>query len=368
MKKLLTLALTFLAPLAQASGATDPLQPVYDFIRQQPGDVALEVRSVAPDGTQKKLLSHNAAQPMPLASSMKIVVLAAYARAVAAGTLRPDQTVTLSEWESFYVLLDGGAHAASLKALNIPADAYGRAQDPQQKVTLDTLARFMIETSDNAATDALLFRLGEKAVSDTIRALGLKGQGDIGPLAGIFTAWDREGAAYLKLSPAEQRARDWQWAQKVRTTPALRHPPTILARAYRSDRRLAPQLQNQTPPLGTPADYSALLGRVLSGEGFGAAELAVLRRHLGWPMRVNPKNAQFFNAVYAKGGSLGAGVLTNNFALEFKNGNRFVYSIFFRNLPANAYGKVSSQLDNFILTTLTDPAAQKKLLEALNSR
>ena len=368
MKKLLTLTSALLATLAQAGGAADPLAPIFTFIRQQPGDVALQVRSVAPDGAQKVLLSHNAAQPMPLASSMKIVVLAAYARAVAAGTLRADEQVTLAEWESFYVLLDGGAHAASLKALNIPADAYGRAKNPQQKVTLDTLARFMIETSDNAATDALLFRLGKKAVPDTIRALGLKGQGDIGPLAGMFTAWDRDGAAYLKLSPAEQRARDWEWAQKVRTTPALRDPATILKRAHQASATLGRRLANGTPPLGTPADYSALLGRVLSGEGFSAAELAVLRRHLGWPMRVNPKNADVFNAIYAKGGSLGAGVLTNNFALESKNGNRFVYSIFFRNLPTNAYGKVSSQLDNFILTTLTDPAAQKRLLEALNSR
>ena len=365
MKCLIALASALLTACGSAQGA-DPLRPVYDFIRAQPGDVAIEVLSVEPGGAQKAVMTWNAAQPMPLASSMKIVVLAAYARAVAAGTLREDAPVTLAEWEAFYLPgLDGRAHAASLKALSLPADEYGRARDGKRTVTLDTLARFMIETSDNAATDLLLFKLGKGAVSETVRALGLKGQGDIGPISGMFLAWDEEGAKYLDLTPAQRRAADWAWAERVRATPAFREPAAIEKRLSQNTEATDRQLQNATPPLGTAEDYAALLGRVLSGQGFKPAELALLRRHLGWPMRVNPGNAEVFNALYAKGGSLGGGVLTNNLAFESKNGNRVVYSLFLRNIPAKSYSAVSRELESFMLATLTDPAAQKRLLDAL---
>lgn len=367
MKRLIALASALLSSCGLAQGGADPLQPFYDFIRAQPGDVAIQVVSVAPDGTQKAALSHNPAQPMPLASSMKVVVLAAYARAVAAGTLRADTPVTLAEWEAFYLPgLDGDAHADSLKALGLPADGYGRAKDPKKTVPLDTLARFMIETSDNAATDALLFRLGKNAVPETIRALGLTGQGDIGPIAGMFVAWDEEGTKYLPLMPSQRRATDWAWGERVRTTPALREPSAVVKRVQGTPLALARQLQNTTPPLGTAGEYAALFGRVLGGQGFKPAELAIMRRHLGWPMRVNPANAEFFNALYAKGGNLGGGVLTNNLAFEFKNGNKVVYSLFLRNVPANLYSPLSSGSENFMVTTLTDPAARKKLSETLN--
>lgn len=368
MKRLIALASALLSSCGLAQGGADPLQPFYDFIRAQPGDVAIQVVSVAPDGTQKAALSHNPAQPMPLASSMKVVVLAAYARAVAAGTLRADTPVTLAEWEAFYLPgLDGDAHADSLKALGLPADEYGRAKDPKKTVPLDTLARFMIETSDNAATDALLFRLGKNAVPETIRALGLTGQGDIGPIAGMFTAWDREGSTYLKLTPTQQRARDWALAEQVRKTPALRDPQTLNERWGRSVPALQRPLQNTTPPLGTAGDYAALFGRVLGGQGFKPAELAIMRRHLGWVMRVNPDNAKVYNAVYSKGGSLGAGVLTQNYALDVKGGGKVAYSLFLRNIPVNRYEQLGAQLDSFILATTFDPAAQRKLLDVLDT-
>lgn len=366
MRKLLTLTVTLLASLAQAGGASDPLTPFYTFIRMQPQDVAIQIVDISKERSRQDVLSWNAKQPMPLASSMKIVVLAAYARAVAAGRLDPNASVTLAEWEQFYLPgTDGGAHANSLQALKIPADKSGRAQDSQKTVSLDALARFMVETSDNAATDALLNRLGKNAVTDTSAALGLRQQGDIGPIAGMFTAWEKEGKKYLLLSPGERRERDWYWAEQVRHMPALRQPAPLNRQVSPAELAQAMALANRTPPLGSAGEYASLMASVLTGQGFAPAELAVMRRHLGWPLRANPANRTVFTALYAKGGSLGAGVLTNNFALEFKNGNRVVYSIMFRNIPLDLYAGFSHGLEDFMLATLTDPKAQEKLLEAL---
>lgn len=371
MKKLLTFLLAALPGIPGAAQAqtTDPLQPLLKFINAQPSDVAIAVSTVQPDGTLKPALSWNETQAMPLASSMKIVVLAAYARAVSAKQLNPDMPVKLADWEAYYLPgLDGGAHASSLKALGIKADQWGRATNPQKTVPLDTLARFMIETSDNAATDFILSKLGKDAIPANIRALALKQQEDIGPVAGLFNNWAKAGATYLKATPAQRRALDWKQAEAVSRDASLRQPPTAPTSFDAAEISLAAQLQNQTPPRGSTADYAALMGRVLSGQGFNATELAIMRRHLGWPMRVNPGNAQVFNALYAKGGSLGAGVLTNNFALDVKNGPRMVYSIFLRNIPQSQYAAMQASLEDFMVATLFQPTAQKRLLEALSGK
>lgn len=365
------MALALLLGMASARAVADPLQPVFDFVAAQPQDVAIQTLSIGADGRPRPALSWNAAQPMPLASCMKIVVLAAYARAVAAGNLDPNSMVTLDDWERFYLPeQDGGAHAASLRALGLPADARGHALNGGQTVTLDTLARFMIETSDNAATDVLLNRLGPATIRATAQALGLEAQGQIAPIAGMFTAWDKEGAAYLTMRPAQRRVHDWTWAAAVAHDPALREPPANSLPAAdaqaEAELALAVKLHNQTPPLGSAEEYAALMARVLTGAAeFSPAELDIMRRHLGWPMRANPENAGVFKQLYAKGGSLGAGVLTNNLAFELNNGNRAVVSVFLRNVPLNDYETISQNLEGFAVAILSDPAARQKLQAAL---
>ena len=103
---------------------------------------------------------------MTLASTIKIVVLAAYAREVAAGRLDPHAELPIREWERFYLPgTDGGAHAAALAALGIPTDQDGFASNPEAAVSWDRIAQAMIRSSDNAATDLLLIRARRSARS-----------------------------------------------------------------------------------------------------------------------------------------------------------------------------------------------------------
>ena len=56
----------------------------------------------------------------PLASAVKVVHLAAYARAVAAGELSPDERVPLADWERWHLPgTDGGAHPRALERLGV---------------------------------------------------------------------------------------------------------------------------------------------------------------------------------------------------------------------------------------------------------
>ncbi|MEU4447757.1 serine hydrolase [Actinosynnema sp. NPDC050801] len=105
-------------------------------------------------------VAHRPHERQPLASAVKVVHLAAYAKAVGTGLARPDEKVRVGDWEQYYLGLDGGAHQASLRALGIPFTNGVTADDPHRLVTLDDLASVMIRHSDNAAADFLRHRLG----------------------------------------------------------------------------------------------------------------------------------------------------------------------------------------------------------------
>ncbi|QFZ17392.1 serine hydrolase [Saccharothrix syringae] len=118
------------------------------------------VAAVLDDGRGGRV-AHRAAEPQPLASAVKVVHLAGYAKAVATGAARPDEEVRVGDWEEYYIGLDGGAHPASLRALGIPSAGDTIADDPNRRVRLDDVVASMIRFSDNAATDFLRHRLGE---------------------------------------------------------------------------------------------------------------------------------------------------------------------------------------------------------------
>ncbi|HND21185.1 MAG TPA: hypothetical protein PLB18_17575, partial [Acidobacteriota bacterium] len=61
---------------------------------------------------------------------------------------------------------------------------------------------------------------------------------------------------------------------------------------------------------GTVRDYATLLSRVLSGRFVSPIVCQLIRKHLEWPMEI-PEIRQGFAALGEKGGSFGAGVLTD---------------------------------------------------------
>ncbi|WP_447006314.1 serine hydrolase [Saccharothrix isguenensis] len=132
------------------------------WFRANPEHVAV----VVDDGRGGRL-SHRAHERRPLASAVKVVHLAAYAKAVEVGLVRPDDKVRVREWEQYYLGLDGGAHQASLRHLGIPFSNGVTADDPNRYVTLDDLATVMVRFSDNAATDLLRYRLGDGLIHAT---------------------------------------------------------------------------------------------------------------------------------------------------------------------------------------------------------
>lgn len=107
--------------------------------------------------------------PAVLASVFKLPIVVAYARAVAAGTLDPGERTTVTARDR-----SGGVGTA------------GCADDVE--MSWRDLALFMMSMSDNAATDALLRRVGLEAVQRVLDDLGLAGMRITGGCAELFAS------------------------------------------------------------------------------------------------------------------------------------------------------------------------------------
>lgn len=282
-------------------------------------DAALVTYTAAPGGTPDladPVLFHNADEPMPLASTIKIVVLAAYAREVTAGRLDPDEKVALGDWERFYLPgTDGGAHPRALADLDIPADDHGFSLDPATIVTLDRLARAMIRRSDNSATDFLMVRLGRAALQDTIAAAGLDGQATPLPLLGVFLSWFNHEEGNLTPRKVRQLTglSDARYTAQVDRLTAAYQDETwhrelvdwLLAGKYTYRYALEMQAAVRLFPGGTARDYARIMAGVVTGTFLSPEISAVMRPHLERDLL----GATEFESIGFKGGTL-SGVLT----------------------------------------------------------
>jgi len=305
------------AAIAQESFKTP--DEVLQYLAKHRQDVALVSYTARPDGSPDPAdpaVFRNPDVPMPLASTIKVVVLAAYAREVVAGRLDPQERVPLADWERFYLpRTDGGAHPSALAALGIPADGRGFALDPATVVPLDAVARAMIRRSDNAATDYLLGRLGRAALRETIAEAGLTGQDLPLPLLGLFLSWDNHQEGNLtprKLQVLQELPADRSVARvdhfvALYQDEAWRQDEIsrLIEGRFRYRYPLEAQAAVTLFPRGTARDYARILAGVVTGTFLSPEISAVMRPHLERDLL----GATDFESIGFKGGSL-SGVLT----------------------------------------------------------
>lgn len=267
------------------------------YLAAHPEKVAVIV-----DDGRGTAVSHRAAEAQPAASAAKLGHLAAYAQAVDAGTLDPGQPVTVGEWERWYLPgLDGGAHPAALNDLGVALDPTGRfAADPASSVTIDDLARAMIEFSDNAAADLLRDRLGDDALR-AVFGTGVALPSFLGAQILLLEQRPASPDGEAELAAAQRFSAESGERERVRALPV---PPldTQLAWAEDTATATAAGLAQVATTLSAAADDPDRPGSRLA------------RRHLEWPPV--PDGAA---GLGAKGGSL-PGVLTETFVLRDADG------------------------------------------------
>lgn len=297
-------------PARGASAATPavPTTPaeLLAWVRAHPRRASLVVL----DARGRPLVAQRPRRPMPLASTRKILVLAAAAEQVAAGRWDLDDEVAQGELDRWYLPgTDGGAHPAAL-------EAYGT--DWSLRTALDA----MIVFSDNAAADVVLDRVGGPAAVDRLsRRLGLRDQDPIWSLRGEYLAWADEPRAWLAASPRrrQQIAGRLAAASQGPVTPGL---PSVAAQ------RCLPLASVR----GSMLDFARLqrLGRRRAAAGDPAAGLAV--DVLSWP-RADPDTAAAFPVFATKGGAF-AGVVTEATAIQAAGRRPIYVAQAYRLLPA----------------------------------
>jgi len=299
-----------------------------DFILANPASTAVvactldERGEFVADGHE---LFYNAEQPLVMASTMKVVVLAAYADAVVNGELDPGDRVPIADVERYYVpLTDGGAHVSGLKSVGIQADERGFARDQAAAMTLDDLARIMIYYSGNAETDYLLARLGPDKMASVVQKAGLEHHSPIGltlgPVLAIFNHKDPSfsmdlsqlasagipngNASHLdRLTELYLHDQQWQASQIQFMNSVSREPvggPDMWARQTAA---------LQLFPKGTAREYAQMMARIAAGRFISAQVSEIMQHKLegvpsDWPLR-----AIFYHRHGTKDG-VTAGVLT----------------------------------------------------------
>jgi beta-lactamase class A len=189
-------------------------------------DGFLHARALDGDGE----VAVGADEPVVLASVFKIPVAVAYARAVAAGRLDPlERTRVTARYRI------GGIGTA------------GCADDVE--LSWRDLALFMMTMSDNAATDTLFHRLGQDAVDEVLRDLGLGRTRLIGCCEDLFASMTSDLGIDLTAPDAEERfaavAPEQLWKLSVldpaRTTASTPREITALLQAIWTDRAAPPE-------------------------------------------------------------------------------------------------------------------------------
>lgn len=289
---------------------------------------------------------HDADTPHPLASAVKVVHLGAYARAVADGTLDPDERIPVADWQRWYAPgTDGGAHIAALNRLGIANDGTSPT-DPAATVRLDDMVTAMVRESDNGVPDYLRYRLGDDALRDAAAAGGWSD----------FTPPTLVGVTLGALDATVDTDDLWSLAQRFAFDADFRATYGTTARP-RDETELLTYF-DRFGPTGTAAELARFHTAVADGS-YGSG-VDTVRRHLEWQ---DPPADAGFVAMGFKGGNL-PGVLTHGFEFRRADGAPAVVVWLNHGLTAAEYESATTNLtqhQTLLLEAAADPATVGRL-------
>ncbi len=329
------------APLPPASAANlnqipEEARPAVEYMLANPQHVGLAAFEI---GREAEGFYLNADNALPLASVVKVIHLAAYARAVQNGELDPATLVPLADLERYYLAnSDLGAHPRAVAALAAEERVLG--QPPA--VMLEDVPRMMMEFSSNAATDYLHMLLGQERIEATAVALGLQQQTAPCPFLGQFLLMGRraDGVAPVVdlladpqrfarevLAITEQYSSDSLLRSQSGAWTVRENRPSIEAQQLFSERLNAH---------GSARDYANLMAQIALNNMGPWEESVRVRRYMEWPTHF-PDNQQQLAWLGYKGGSL-PGVLTvAYYAQPWNTLQPVVVALFFHELPTEVY-------------------------------
>ncbi|MBC8155595.1 MAG: serine hydrolase [Bacteroidetes bacterium] len=347
MKALLRALLFYLPLLANGQSTADTgvmpptADPVATFIRTNPGRTAITL--VRNDTT---LISRQADQKMPLASTVKIVVAIEFAKQAAAGRINLQEMVPLSDLDLYYIPdTDGNAHP------NWKMELISQKLVANNRVPLLEVAKGMIKYSSNANTEYLMERLGFANINANLTELSLPRHDRLIPMVAplmLYSTKDKKSTLELvrAMSNQEYEAQAMIIHQKLKQDAdgsfkkEFIFPDVELQKLW-SDRLTA----------STVREYASIMQKLNKRTHYAPAVQSYLDQIMEWPLAVNPGNRTLYEHLGMKGGST-AFVLTSALYATTKDGNRSELAFFFDDLTSAESEMLKKNANTFILNCI----------------
>jgi D-alanyl-D-alanine carboxypeptidase len=342
---------------------------VWEFVKKHPeqASVTLVSNGVIVAQTEPD-------RPMPLASTVKVIVAIEYAKQAAAGTVKPDEPVLLQKLESYYLPdLDGGAHPSWL------SDMESKQRVRDGAVTLEEVAKGMIMFSSNANTEYLMEKLGLANINRNIGELGMKSHEPLYPfvssllipyeLMQTYPGLEREDALAKAITELKDMPIDVFRVKAAGIHEKLRQDNDG---AYKRQANIKDWYNEKLDRMNSDkliaastADYAGLLAK-MNGKTYFAPAVQKNLDILMEGLMENPANRSMFEHAGRKGGST-AFVLTDAIYATDKEGNRTELAIFFNNLDEIQAMKLSTSLNTFEVELLKNADFRSKAAAGMDS-
>jgi D-alanyl-D-alanine carboxypeptidase len=333
-------------------------EAVLEYIIAHPHDVSLVAYEV---GYSEQEIFYNCDIKRPLASTIKILILAEYARQVNQGLLSPQELVNLENIDLYYLpRTDGDAHPSAVAEFK-----QRQYINSANQVELCHIPWAMIRYSDNAATDYLIQLLGRENLNNLVSSLNIKNQDVPLPFIGQILTWSNHTSRdtfterlqkYQTMSPKEygdevyRLTKIWESDEEFRTK-QLKHITSTEWLKLKEQQAMAHALNGK----GTASGYAQIMERIYRGLLISSEADKIMRQYLEWTMEI-PRNQQQLDTFGAKNGSL-AGIITDAWYLKPKSvNNGRVAALFFENIPPGAWFNLLQNYiqQEFLYKLLTD--------------
>ncbi|MDC2863567.1 serine hydrolase [Bacillus sp. BP-3] len=336
--------------------------PVMEYLKTHKADKNVSF-ILQRDG--KNLVSINSDEVIPLASMMKLMIAVEFAKQSAERTIKADQQIPLSDLEAYYVKdTDGSAHPDWIHYLK------EKKLIQNNQVTLEQVAKGMLQFSSNANADYLIDELGLENINQTIKNLQLPHHQEIYPLvSSLYVAGNlkkeenlTEDETYKKLKAMSQQEFS---RESIKIHQWMKNPTEFKQRniPYLSDMKFQ-RIWSDNLPAASAKDYLLLMERLNRKDYFPSNVQKELDKIVESLME-NPNNKKWLIHAGQKGGST-AFLLTNSLYAKDKDGNMTEIVFMFNNLTETEYTNLSENYNKFQLKILKDLKFRNRLIKNLD--
>lgn len=308
-------------------------------------------------------VSINEQIPLPLASTVKIILAIEYAQQAANYDIDPSQDIALTSLDKYNIpKTDGGAHKAWLNSLNI---------EEQTHVPLHEVAKGMIEFSSNANTDYLTEVLGLDNINKVPERLDIQDHDPFFPVVSSMyipvKLMEDEKLSLQKLVLTMDRMSDEDYRQMAIDihNEWMEQPPTPAEK-----RKLVKTLDmavqrawTERLPHATAEGYISIMDKINSKTYFTQS----VHNHLDPILETKMdmlKNKELFLHTGQKGGSTSFNVAMAMYATD-KEHNQTSVALLTNHLSSIEQVKLSRSLNGFLQKFLTDEAFRSFVKEEL---